>query len=179
MGRGQDPFPRDDLGRRRDELDKAGEPCSGLLVRYCDFASNPVAMRPNACRLLFGLLFVAALVVAPSFCRAAEEAEDYADEDKAALIARKSITGSNVLVGGNLTVTIDIYNAGTRCGNARCVHLAIAPWRLACACRCMISSTKHMRDGALRRRFEVIASESLRCSTCLADAHFEAGRHIS
>ena len=72
-------------------------------------------MRPNACRLLFSALFLTALVVAPSFCRADEDTEDYADDDKAALIARKSITGSDVLVGGNLTVTVEIYNAGTRC----------------------------------------------------------------
>lgn len=70
-------------------------------------------MRPKACRLLFGVLVVAALFMAPAHCEDAAEAEESEDEERAVLMARKSITGTDVLVGGNLTVTIDIFNAGT------------------------------------------------------------------
>lgn len=72
-------------------------------------------MRPKTCRLMLGVLLVAALVMAPAYCAEDGEDDEYADEEKALLIARKSITGSDVVLGGNLTVVIEIYNAGTRC----------------------------------------------------------------
>lgn len=64
---------------------------------------------------MLGVLLVAALVMAPAYCAEDGEDDEYADEEKALLIARKSITGIDVVLGGNLTVVVEIYNAGTRC----------------------------------------------------------------
>ena len=71
-------------------------------------------MNSKRCRLMLSVLFVAALVMAPAYCADEGEDDEYADEEKALLIARKSITSSDVVLGGNLTVVIEIYNAGTR-----------------------------------------------------------------
>ena len=43
------------------------------------------------------------------------EDDEYADEEKAFLIVRKAPLEDDVVVGSNLTVVIDIHNAGSRC----------------------------------------------------------------
>jgi Translocon-associated protein beta (TRAPB) len=81
--------------------------------------------------LLFGLLCT--LTVHRAFAEEeaedaegeAEDDEDYADADRAHLIVRKYFEDQFGVQGRNLTVYIDIYNAGTRYSHA-ILHCLIA-----------------------------------------------------
>ena len=68
-------------------------------------------------RRLCCIAVLAALLAAPAWGQDEDvkpEDDEYADEDKAHLIARKSVAGSDTVVGGNTTVIVEVYNAGTR-----------------------------------------------------------------
>lgn len=64
-------------------------------------------------------IFLAALLLAAcistAFCE--DDIEDVEDieEEKAFLVTRKSIADKELVVGKNLTVQIEVHNAGTRC----------------------------------------------------------------
>ena len=63
-------------------------------------------------------LLLALLLAAPAWAQEEDdvvaEDDEYADEDKAQLIARKTVGTLDTVVGGNTTVVIEVYNAGTR-----------------------------------------------------------------
>lgn len=63
--------------------------------------------------LLFGLVLSAGLARAAEDNKAASEAEDdYADEERAHLLVRKWIKDEVAVQGRNLTVHLEVYNAG-------------------------------------------------------------------
>ena len=73
-------------------------------------------MAPWKALLLFGLIMSASLVVRGAEEEASEEAsdeEDYADVERAQLVVRQSIAEEFGVVGRNLTVTIEVFNAGS------------------------------------------------------------------
>jgi hypothetical protein len=64
--------------------------------------------------LLFGLVLSAAVLqVASEEAEEAADEEDYAEAEKAHLIVRKYFKEEMGVQGRNLTVHIDVYNAGT------------------------------------------------------------------
>jgi hypothetical protein len=67
--------------------------------------------------LVFGLLACAVLVNAAEEKKAAEEADDddYAEEERAHLVIRKWIKEAQVVQGRNLTIHLEVFNAGSRC----------------------------------------------------------------
>ena len=71
-------------------------------------------------RRLCCIVVLAALLTAPAWGQEEDVKpvdDEYADEDKAQLIARKSVAAIDTVVGGNTTVIIEVYNAGTRQAN--------------------------------------------------------------
>ena len=63
------------------------------------------------------LLLLFALIAAPAFSQdsaTAVEEDEYAEEEKGFLIVRKQGLQQDTVVGSNLTVLIEIYNAGQR-----------------------------------------------------------------
>ena len=72
-------------------------------------------MAPWKALLLFGLILSASLVVRAADDDASEDAsdeEDYADSERAQLVVRQSIAEEFGVVGRNLTVTVEVFNAG-------------------------------------------------------------------
>lgn len=66
--------------------------------------------------LCLAALLAFALVVAPAFGAAQDVAvtdDEYADDEKAFLIARKFFDSKEVVLGKNTSVVIELYNAGT------------------------------------------------------------------
>jgi Translocon-associated protein beta (TRAPB) len=74
-------------------------------------------MRSSIRTALAVLLLVASIAAPASGQDSATSSEDdeYAEEEKAFLIVRKAPLEDDVVVGSNLTVVIDIHNAGSRC----------------------------------------------------------------
>ncbi len=72
-------------------------------------------MRSWKAYLLFGLLLSAAVarVASEDAAAEAEDEEDYQEAEKAHLIVRKYFKDDMGVQGRNLTVHIDVYNAGT------------------------------------------------------------------
>ena len=71
----------------------------------------------STAKLLSSLLVLSVYISAPVWGQEEDvkmEDDEYADEDRAQLIARKSVAGVDTIVGGNTTVVIEVYNAGTR-----------------------------------------------------------------
>lgn len=72
-------------------------------------------------RLLLLLAVSALLALQPAWRQeegveepvAVEESDEYADSERALLIVQKAIKDELVVAGRNVTVTIDIYNAGS------------------------------------------------------------------
>lgn len=68
--------------------------------------------------LLFGLVLAAAAVAPAAAAAAADADDDYADEERAHLVVRKFVSGGDqpegptAVVGRNLTVTVELFNAG-------------------------------------------------------------------
>lgn len=62
---------------------------------------------------LFGLVLSAAVYRVASEDAEAEDEEDYSEAEKAHLIVRKYFKEEMGVQGRNLTVHIDVYNAGT------------------------------------------------------------------
>lgn len=67
----------------------------------------------------FMLLALVALLATQPNVRADEgdvatEADEYEDVERALLVVRKSVNTDYVVAGRNVTVTIDIFNAGQR-----------------------------------------------------------------
>lgn len=63
--------------------------------------------------LLLGLVLTAAVVRADEAAAEAEDEEDYQEAEKAHLIVRKYFKDDMGVQGRNLTVHIEVYNAGT------------------------------------------------------------------
>lgn len=65
--------------------------------------------------LVFGLVLSAGLMQAHAADKAASEAEDaddYADEERAHLLVRKWIKDETVVQGRNITIELEVHNAG-------------------------------------------------------------------
>jgi Translocon-associated protein beta (TRAPB) len=68
-------------------------------------------------RTAFTVLLLFASIAVPACAQdstSSSEDDEYADEEKAFLIVRKAPLEDDVVVGSNLTVVIDIHNAGSR-----------------------------------------------------------------
>lgn len=75
-------------------------------------------MRRFTALVLFGLLLTAGFARGEEEKKAeeAEDAEDYADEERAHLLVRKWIKEESAVQGRNVTVHLEVMNAGNRCG---------------------------------------------------------------
>ena len=91
--------------------------CLGFAAYTCIHTAHTIMNSVLGLRRLCHVFVLTALLSAPALCQEEPvklEDDEYADEDKAHLIARKSVVGSDTVVGGNTTVIIEVYNAGTR-----------------------------------------------------------------
>ena len=97
----------------------------------------------SSIRTALAVLLLIGSIAAPAYGQdsaTSSEDDEYADEEKAFLIVRKAPLEDDVVVGSNLTVVIDIHNAGSRCaahgghGYRASVHAAarIASCQLSC-----------------------------------------------
>lgn len=72
----------------------------------------------SSIRTALAVLLLVASIAAPACGQdsaTSSEDDEYAEEEKAFLIVRKAPLEDGVVVGSNLTVVIDIHNAGSRC----------------------------------------------------------------
>ncbi len=91
-----------------------------LVVRFqahcADFVSVIMPQRRRAFWAIAALLVIAATAV-PALGEDAALSEDdseHLEEEKAFLIVRKSATPKETVVGSNMTVVIEVHNAGSR-----------------------------------------------------------------
>lgn len=123
-------------------------------------------MRRSRVSIAFAALLLCASVIAPVRAQdsTSSEDEEYADEEKAFLIVRKAPLEDDVVVGSNLTVVIDIHNAGSRCDQpAGCLHKSGLLSMQGSGCLCADISPGAL-DACQRR-----GSGS---GTCSASGHF-------
>lgn len=129
-------------------------------------------MRPRLISTAFAALLLFASIAAPACGQdsaTSSDDDEYADEEKAFLIVRKAPLEEDVVVGSNLTVVIDIHNAGSRCAALCGLHAAICTRRTLGNVH---SSHMHMR---LPRTNKALCGVLPYARTCLALAH----THIS
>lgn len=70
-----------------------------------------------------GLFLTALLLVASARAEeAAEEGDDYGGDERAHLIVRKYVKEDVAVQGRNLTVHVDVYNAGVRLACTQAAH---------------------------------------------------------
>ena len=56
-----------------------------------------------------------------------DDYDDPDESDRAHLLVRKSKGDGSTVVGSNLTLTVELYNAGKRCGHTQCTRPHSAP----------------------------------------------------
>ena len=62
--------------------------------------------------LLFGLVLTASLASAAKKADSEVSDDDYVDEERAHIVVRKFVKEEHLVLGRNLTVQIELYNAG-------------------------------------------------------------------
>ena len=101
------------------------------------------------------------------------EDDEYADEEKAFLIVRKAPLEDDVVVGSNLTVVIDIHNAGSRCAThdayAHCALMDAAAGIASCQLSCGPSKVYvALRVVPLKRMLRMLRRDCCHVECCHA-----------